>query len=441
MSVKGSVARIGPKHLLTSDPALTQRILSTGSRYKRATWFNALSIDPHVKNIVSETDPIKHNRLRYAMSAGYAGKGIKDMQPAMDKILLAWIRDLERNWSCQAAQAKDVDIGKRIQFLTVDIITQLCLGDSFRCTEDDVDQHDFLETVKMATPISLQMSTFPELATIMRYLTQFPPLHRLLVPSAEDKGGLGKTIGEQVVKQAIDARFGPAAAPWRDILESFLDRGLSRTQVETELVVSLVAGSDTTSTAIQATLLSIITNPRVYSSLQKEIDYALAHSGISTPIQDAEARELPYLQACIQEGLRIHPPLAQLRERVAPPEGDYIQGRRVPGGTCIGFNSWGTQRDAIYGDDPDIFRPERWLVDDVARVKQMKRTCDLVFGYGPTKCLGTGIAGMELNKVFFELLRNFDVTICNAQRPWKSVCWGIFSQEDLRVCIKRRTRV
>lgn len=70
MSVKGSVARIGPKHLLTSDPALTQRILSTGSRYKRATWFNALSIDPHVKNIVSETDPIKHNRLRYAMSAG-----------------------------------------------------------------------------------------------------------------------------------------------------------------------------------------------------------------------------------------------------------------------------------------------------------------------------------------------------------------------------------
>lgn len=128
------------------------------------------------------------------------------MQPAMDKILLAWIRDLERNWSCQAAQAKDVDIGKRIQFLTVDIITQLCLGDSFRCTEDDVDQHDFLETVKMATPISLQMSTFPELATIMRYLTQFPPLHRLLVPSAEDKGGLGKTIG---VSASSVCRFVP----------------------------------------------------------------------------------------------------------------------------------------------------------------------------------------------------------------------------------------
>ncbi len=120
---------------------------------------------------------------------------MKDMQPAMEKILLTWLRDLERNWSCQAAPAKDVDIGKRIQFLTVNIIIQLCLGDSFKCTEDDVDRHDFLETVKFATLISLQMSTFPELATILRYLTQCPPLHRLLVPSAEDRAGLGRMIG------------------------------------------------------------------------------------------------------------------------------------------------------------------------------------------------------------------------------------------------------
>ncbi|KAL9003904.1 MAG: hypothetical protein Q9188_003242 [Gyalolechia gomerana] len=280
------------------------------------------------------------------MSAGYAGKDVKDLQPAIDKILSAWIRRLEEEWIWKPEQSTDFDIGKRIQFLTVDIITQLCLGDSFQCSENDRDQYGFLETVKSATPISLQMSTFPEFTKIMYHLTKNSTIRRLLVPSIRDKGGIG--------------------------------------------------------TVIKATLLSIVTNPQVYNTLQAEIDYAVAISEISFPIQDAEARRLPYLQACILEGLRIHPPLAQLRKRVAPPEGDYMHGCRIPGGTCVGFNSWGTQRDAIYGDNPDIFRPERWLVDDEAKVRQMKRTCDLIFGSGPTKCLGTGIAGMELNKVIFE---------------------------------------
>ncbi|KAL8878166.1 MAG: hypothetical protein Q9198_003971, partial [Flavoplaca austrocitrina] len=165
-----------------------------------------------------------------------------------------------------------------------------------------------------------------------------------------------------------------------------------------------VAGSDTTSTAIQATLLLIITNPRVYLKLQNEIDCAVNHCQISAPIQEAEARLLPYLQACIQEGLRIHPPLAQLRDRVAPPEGDYIHGFKIPGGTFVGFNSWGTQRDPIYGDDPAIFRSERWLENEVSRIKQMKQTYDLVFGCGPIKCLGSSMAKMTLNKTIFEVL-------------------------------------
>ena len=68
--LEGPLARIGPKQLITSDPAVTYRILSTGSRYMRAEWFDALRIDPHMKNIVSETDSTRHNQMRYIMSAG-----------------------------------------------------------------------------------------------------------------------------------------------------------------------------------------------------------------------------------------------------------------------------------------------------------------------------------------------------------------------------------
>ena len=168
-------------------------------------------------------------------------------------------------------------------------------------------------------------------------------------------------------------------------------------------MVSRVAGSDTTSTSIQSTLLAIILNPQVYATLKAEIAEAECCGIASYPIKDAEARKLPYLQACILEGLRMHPPLSQLRERLVPLEGDDIAGHHIPGGTFIGFNAWGTQRDEVYGSDTDIYRPERWLEVDQETLKAMHEAHELIFGHGSTKCLGTSMALMELHKMIFEV--------------------------------------
>jgi len=150
-------------------------------------------------------------------------------------------------------------------------------------------------------------------------------------------------------------------------------------------------------------LLEIISNPPVYGRLRAEIDTAVANGLVSLPIQKNEAARLPYLSACVLEGLRRHPPVAQLGERMTPPGGDCIHGFRIPGGTCIGFNTWGLQLSKLFGEDPAIFRPERWLIEDVERLRSMRRTLDLVFGHGSTRCLGTPIAMTELNKIFFEV--------------------------------------
>ena len=110
-----------------------------------------------------------------------------------------------------------------------------------------------------------------------------------------------------------------------------------------------------------------------------------------------------YLQACIAEGLRVYPPIFQLREREVPPEGDMLHGYHVPGGTLIGLNSLATQLYSIYGDNPGEFHPERWLISDEAQLRQMYRNLELVFGYGASKCLGVNIANKELNKIIFEV--------------------------------------
>jgi cytochrome P450 len=123
-------------------------------------------------------------------------------------------------------------------------------------------------------------------------------------------------------------------------------------------------------------------------------------------ITEAEARELPYLQGVIKEGLRIFPPVTGLLMKQVPPEGDVINGMFVPGGTRIGTSAWGIQRNKnVYGNDADLFRPERWLhgAVDADRRSQMDKCLEVVFSFGRYTCLGKPVALIELNKVFVEV--------------------------------------
>jgi cytochrome P450 len=172
-----------------------------------------------------------------------------------------------------------------------------------------------------------------------------------------------------------------------------------------------MAGSDTTATAIRATMLYLLMNPRVVAKLRVEIDA----SNVSSPITNAEAQNMPYLQAIIKEGLRIFPPVVGLMSKEVPPGGDTIDGQFIPEGTKIGYGMYGIFHDkALWGKDPSVFRPERWLEKDPETLKEMDSTLELIFGYGKYKCLGSNVALMELNKVFVE--------VCTASRCVKTPC-------------------
>jgi cytochrome P450 len=151
-------------------------------------------------------------------------------------------------------------------------------------------------------------------------------------------------------------------------------------------------------------------HPRIVAKLRAEFTSA----NISSPIKDSEARNLPYLQAVIKEGLRVFPPIPGLLSKEVPPEGDTINGKFVPGGTKIGWGIFGVCRDkAIWGEDSDLFRPERWLEASAEKYKEMDSTLDLVFGYGRYQCLGKNLAFMELNKIFVEV--SFESRVCGCE--------------------------
>jgi len=143
-----------------------------------------------------------------------------------------------------------------------------------------------------------------------------------------------------------------------------------------------------------------VTNTKVQATLLRE----LSSAAISSPIRDAEARKLPYLQAVIKEGLRIFPPVAALFLKDVPAGGDTINDIFVPGGTAIGSSPFGLMRNTkVWGEDASLFRPERWLEGDAEEIQKKESNLDLVFGYGKYQCLGKNIARMELNKIFVEV--------------------------------------
>lgn len=160
-----------------------------------------------------------------------------------------------------------------------------------------------------------------------------------------------------------------------------------------------------TSYAAQGIIRSIVSNPVACHKLQDEIDRTLAKEkiGLTEIVEDSVIRNMPYLQACISEGLRVYPPVFQLRERQVPPEGDVIHGYHIPGGTFVGINSIASQLNPVFGTNLEAFRPERWLIDDDIQLKKMYRNLELVFGYGASKCLGVNMGIIELNKIVFEV--------------------------------------
>lgn len=171
----------------------------------------------------------------------------------------------------------------------------------------------------------------------------------------------------------------------------------------TNLLSDSIAGSDTTTTVLRTVTANVMAHPDVYRCLQAEIDDAAASGKISSPITDAEARKLRYLQACLKEGLRIWPPITGIMPRVSS-EDTVICGIPIPAGTNIAWSAHAVMRNKdVFGVDADMYRPSRWLEANADQIRTMDNTVDLCFGQGTWGCLGRPIAMLELNKMVVEV--------------------------------------
>lgn len=196
----------------------------------------------------------------------------------------------------------------------------------------------------------------------------------------------------------------------------------------------ILAGSETTATSLSGLTWHLLKNPQCLSKLNEEVRGAF--SSLDEITGDATAA-LPYLHACIEEGLRIFPPVALNLPRDCP--GAVIDGHYVPEGTVVGAETYTMHTDPRYWRDPESFRPERWIGEGLGDEKRAFQP----FSYGPRACLGINMAYLELRIAVAKVVWTFDLEMVSQIDDWNSACenYILWKKADLLVKFHPRTSV
>lgn len=353
-------------------------------------------MDPHDENVLTMASNKAHHQRRAQLLAGYCGKGMDDQEQLIDEQIEKFIALVNREYLSTQQEIRPCNLARTTQYLTQDVITTIGFGKALGYLDNNKDLFGALQTSEsVLLPVHI-ISVFPFMNRVLQI-----PLVKPFLPKPTDNHGVGRYLG--VVKDYVDKRYGVDRIRNIDILHSFVDSGLSRSEVNSEALVTLFGATDTTSTGLRNTIFFLSTNPSAYRSLQAEID-ASAKTAARPIIADDHVRSLPYLQACIKEDLRLWPPIMGLMGKISD-RGDVVCGLKVPAGTQVGWAALAVMKDrTVFGENAHIFEPRRWIDTELAQLKEMEATYGLVFAAGTRwECLGKRLACMELGKVLFEV--------------------------------------
>ncbi|KAG9443053.1 hypothetical protein H6P81_018907 [Aristolochia fimbriata] len=175
------------------------------------------------------------------------------------------------------------------------------------------------------------------------------------------------------------------------------------------------AGTDTSATVLGWTMSELMRNPVILMKAQKEVRDVV---GVKEKVSEADIQHLEYLKLIVKETLRLHPPVPLLLPRENREKKCLVMGYELPTYTKVIVNVWALGRDPLYwGDDAEIFRPERFA-DKYYSVDYKGTNFEfLPFGAGRRMCPGVafGMASVELPLAL--LLYHFNWELPHGMEP------------------------
>jgi cytochrome P450 len=232
----------------------------------------------------------------------------------------------------------------------------------------------------------------------------FFALRRLLPQQARLIFGRERAQLEAIVDPIIARRRSDPGGD--DLLAMLLEvrddegRALSDVDIRNELITFVLAGHETTSSALTWAWYAIGRNPHIERQLHAELDAVLG--GRLPTLEDV--RGLTYTARVFDEALRMFPPAAAFGRR--PTEDVAIGGYRVPRGASVFVSPFVTHRNPRYFSDPDTFEPDRWAG------AAPPKFAFFPFGGGSKMCIGEAFARAEGVLVLATLARRWRLRLC-----------------------------
>lgn len=432
--------RIGPNMLLTDDTEFVRKMNNVRSNYGKAPWYHAFKLDGSHHNILSEIDNDRHLELRNRLANGYSGANNPTFESDINSIIRQVFEQIDAKYISRRDTIKPFDFSQMMMYMTLDITTLLAMGKAIGYVEADEDLYDYVGTMWNNFPIMNFMSSYPPIVSFL----SIPFIQRNTAPSVKESTGLGKikALAFETVRERYALSKAGKSAEKQDMMESFIKNGLNETQLADNLLVALLAGSETTATVLKAFVVYVISNYKIYKKLQDACDELIDEVPLDEIISYSRAQQISYLDACVKEVLRYSPSATGVLPRTVPKGGDWYDGKFLPEGTIIASARWSmSRRNKVYGADFDVFRPERWLEASGEQLTQMERSNEGLFMTGKHRCLGERAAKMEIYKIAFELTRRYDVSSLTPLQPIKeSYNYGLWMQRGQLLKIEHREK-
>ncbi|PQE14396.1 Cytochrome P450 monooxygenase protein [Rutstroemia sp. NJR-2017a BBW] len=358
-----------------------------------------------------------HSRQRRALAYPFSNRALLQQQDILqrhvDKLIATLkMMAIERrpvnltDWSSLYLLIKlTAPIYNADTYTTFDIIGDICFAEPFGC----LDQGSATEWSTSVSNVFISGAwdqAIRRVAGVGTPLSKF--LIKVLIPSKAT--GWRKThflnSREKTLRRLADPDRDHKDLIYHILQNNESRRSLSETEIILNMVVLISAGAETTASLLTGWTYFICSYPEVYKKLVAEIRESFPSS---IDIKWETVKELPYLNATINEAMRLFAPAAGNQQRVVPTGGATIDGRYVPAGTTVAVAPWAASYSATNFVEADKFRPERWLGDP--KFASDKLHASQPFSLGPRGCIGKNLAYFEVWLIMSHLLWNFDIEL------------------------------
>ncbi|KAI0204852.1 cytochrome p450 monooxygenase [Astrocystis sublimbata] len=396
----GDVVRLGPQELSIIRPSAVQALHAASAPVDKGPFYDMTAPFLSLQTIRSKTD---HAPIRKIWDRGFSAKSLRDYEPRVAKYTEQLLQQLE------SLVGEPLNMTQWIGFYGFDVMGDLAFGQSF----------DMLKSGTVNYYIGLMQDHLRVRFAFGRIPWAFLVLQALA--SLNASASRSHTWIEDQLKNRMKARVNEPDTldvfSW--ILEDYNARPVKTQQdffnlMGEEVQLIRLPNSDTTSSTMTCLFFELTRNPEIYKKLQNEIDKCFMAHCDKAP-GHYELSKLEYLQACIDETLRMYPPLPGGVQRMTPPEGlqldhDFF----IPGNTIVQTPLCTMYRDERLFKDANTFIPERWTT---RRNLVTDRSCFTPFLIGTFSCVGKQLALMEMRYVVSRMARLYDMNFAKGQTP------------------------